>query len=236
MVDDGALRGHLRFDADRVRQFTRLEPRVISIHHGLKPDRLRVEAFLEASYAKAFGGHIARHYPTLMSIQDDQGTIHAAVGFRIAAGTPLFLEQYLDQPIETALGTSIGKPVARAAIAEIGNLASASPGASLFLFLALANHLHRQGCTHAAATATRGLRRSFARVGFQTERLAPAQASRLADGGVEWGSYYTQAPEVLAGSIAPALPALAQMLLAEPLDTPEVWPRLHPALSREFDL
>ncbi len=42
MVDDGALQGHLRFDADRLRRFTSLEPGVISIHHLLKPERLRV--------------------------------------------------------------------------------------------------------------------------------------------------------------------------------------------------
>lgn len=233
MLDDGAVSGRLRFDADRVRRFTTLEPRVISIHHRQAPERLRVEAFLEASYATAFQGRIRQHYPTLMSIQDRRGVIHAAVGFRLAAQEPLFLEQYLDAPVEAAMAEALGGITLRPAIAEIGNLASQSPGASLFLFLALANHLDRQGCTHAVATATRRLRRSFARVGFATERLARAEASRIANGGADWGTYYQQDPVVLAGPIAPALPALAHMLLAEPLETPEVWPRLHHAAVQE---
>jgi hypothetical protein len=234
MLDDGALRGSLRFDADRVRRFTTLEPRVISIHHRLRPERTRVEAFLEDRYAEAFQGRITHHYPTLMSIQDRGGVIHAAVGFRLAAREPLFLEQYLDAPIEAELSEGQGDAVPRHAVAEIGNLASQSPGASLFLFLALANHLHHQGCTHAAATATRRLRRGFARVGFATRRLAAANASRIAGGGADWGTYYENDPEVLAGPIAPALPALAHMLMAESLETPEVWPRLHPALVSEM--
>jgi hypothetical protein len=234
MLDDGAPRGSLWFDADRVRRFTALKPRVISIHHRLRPERTRAEAYLEARYAEAFQGHITHHYPTLMSIQDRDGVIHAVVGFRFAARAPLFLEHYLDRPIETSLSDSQGGAVPRHAIAEIGNLASQSPGASLFLFLALAKHLHHQGCTHAAATATRRLRRGFARVGFATRRLAQASASRIANGGADWGTYYENDPEVLAGPIAPALPALAHMLLTEPLGTPNVWPRLHPTLGSEI--
>ena len=233
MLDDGAPRGSFRFDADRVRRFTALEPRVISIHHRLQPERTRVETYLETRYAEAFQGRITRHYPTLMSIQDRDGVIHAAVGFRFAARAPLFLEHYLDRPIEAVLSGGQGDAVPRHAIAEIGNLASQSPGASLFLFLALANHLYHQGCTHAAATATRRLRRGFARVGFATRRLASADASRIANGGADWGTYYQNDPEVLAGPIAPALPALAHMLLTEPLEAPEVWPRLHPAFKAE---
>jgi hypothetical protein len=231
MVDDGALQGCLRFDADRVRRFTSLEPGVISIHHLLQPERLRVEAFLEAAYAKAFDGRIRSHYPTLMSVQDRQGNIHAAVGFRLAAQAPLFLEQYLDAPVETELQTRFAAPLPRAQVAEIGNLASDSPGASLFLFLALARHLDRQGCTHAVATATRQLRRSFARVGFATELLTRAEPARLPDQGADWGAYYSRDPEVLAGAIAPALPALAQMLLADPIAACGVLPRLHPDLG-----
>lgn len=233
MVDDGALQGRLQFDAERVRRFTSVEPRVISIHHLLAPERLRVEAFLEAAYDRAFQGRIRNHYPTLMSVQDRQGTILAAVGFRFASLGPLFLEQYLDEPVEAAMSARLAVPTDRAAIAEIGNLASESPGASLFLFLALARHLDQRGCTHAVATATRQLRRSFARVGFATQPLTRAEPGRLGGGAADWGAYYSRDPEVLAGAIAPALPALAQMLTADPIAEADVIPRLHPACREE---
>jgi hypothetical protein len=194
----------------------------------MQPERLRVEAYIEAAYASAFNGVIRRHYPTLMSVQDGEGRIHAAVGFRFAATEPLFLEQYLDNLVEAAITRGLGEPVARCRVAEIGNLASDSAGASMFLFLALARHLDQNGCTHAVATATRQLRRSFGRVGFETKVLTRAEPSRLGEAATEWGGYYERDPEVLAGAIGPALRPLSQMLVAEPVGIPDIHPRLHP--------
>ena len=229
MLDDGAMRGSLRFDEARMRRFTGLAPKVISIHHLMRPERLRVAAYLEAAYASAFNGVIRRHYPTLMSVQDGEGRIHAAVGFRFAAEEPLFLEQYLDDPVEAAIARELGEPVRRHGVAEIGNLGSGSVGASIFLFLALARHLDQNGCTHAVATATRQLRRSFGRVGFETRVLTRAEPSRLGKAATEWGAYYDRDPEVLAGAIGPALRPLSQMLVSEPVEIQDIRPRLHPA-------
>jgi hypothetical protein len=231
MMSDGAAVGHLRFDADRVRRFTSVEPRVISLHHHFQPERSRVEAYIEATYAEAFSGRIRAHYPTLMSVQDAHGEIHAAVGFRLAASAPLFLERYLDDPVETAIAKAKGAAIDRAGVAEIGNLASKSAGASLFLFMALARHLHQLGCDHAVATATRQLRRTFSRVGFPTARLTTADPTRLGAEAGDWGGYYARDPEVLAGPIAPALEPLAQLLLAEPPAIDAPCSRLHPSLG-----
>lgn len=231
MMSDGAAVGSLRFDADRVRRFTSVEPRVISLHHHFQPERSRVEAYIEATYAEAFSGRIRAHYPTLMSVQDAYGEIHAAVGFRLAAHAPLFLERYLDDAIETAIGKATGGAISRSGVAEIGNLASKSAGASLFLFMALARHLHQLGCDHAVATATRQLRRTFGRVGFPTERLTTADPARLGAEAGDWGGYYARDPEVLAGPIAPALEPLTQLLLAEPPAIDAPCSRLHPNLE-----
>lgn len=187
----------------------------MSIHfHGVaNPHRRRVEAYAEATYERAFEGHIRGHYPNMMSLEGQDGTIHATVGFRIADQGPLYLEYYLDAPIEQAVGQSLGTHVQRRQIAEIGNLASNRPGASLFLFMALAKHLDQQACTHAVATATRQLRRTFRRLDFDTQLLAPAMASRLGDDALDWGGYYSRDPEVLFGAIAPALPRLGRILI-----------------------
>lgn len=233
MMDDGAPVGSLRFDADRLRRFTSVEPRVISIHHRFRPERRRVEAYIETTYAEAFDGRIRAHYPTLMSVQDARGDIHAAVGFRRAGEEPLFLERYLDEPVEVALAAAAKASVARPGVAEIGNLASRSAGASLFLFMALARHLRRLGCDHAVATATRQLRRTFARVGFPTVRLTTADPARLGPEAGDWGGYYQRDPEVLAGPIAPALAPLAQLLLVEPPAIEEPCSRLHPYLGAD---
>jgi hypothetical protein len=233
MMNDGARVGSLRFDADRVRRFTSVEPRVISIHHHFRPERKRVEAYIEATYAQVYDGRIRAHYPTLMSVQDAHGEIHAAVGFRLAGDEPLFLERYLDDPIERALTSAMDATVQRSDVAEIGNLASGSAGASLFLFMALARYLDQVGCEYAVATATRQLRRTFGRVGFPTRRLTTADPARLGDEARDWGGYYERDPEVLAGAIAPALEPLAHLLLVESPAIPGACARLHPQLGAD---
>jgi Thermostable hemolysin len=227
MVDDGAVRGHLRLDAEMVRRVTSVEPRTISIHQRMRPERLRVEAYLEAAYDEAFQGRISRHFPTLMSVQDADGVIHAAVGFRLACAESLFLERYLDAPVEVAASAALGEEIDRLGVVEIGNLASTGAGASLFLFLALAGHLHDKGATHAVATATRQLRRSFARVGFATAQLTRADPSRLGDAAAEWGAYYQRDPAVLVGAIGPALEPLGRLLARAPA-ADDMRPWLHP--------
>ena len=184
----------------------------VTVHGPGAAGREPVEAFLEAAYDRAFDGRIRRHYPFLMSVRDRQGAVQAAVGYRPGGPGPMFLEQYLDVPIETALIEKFGPVSGRAAVVEIGNLASRSAGASLFLFLTLARRLHARGCTHAVATATRQLRRLFKRIGFETQPLVRAEPVRLVGGAADWGAYYRRDPEVRAGLIAQALPVLERLI------------------------
>ena len=81
-----------------------LFPKIIRFDDPSQAERRRVERFIEAAYADAYGSRIPAHYPTLMSVQDESGAIYAAVGFRPAAEERLFLEQYLTAPVEKVLG------------------------------------------------------------------------------------------------------------------------------------
>jgi hypothetical protein len=178
--------------------------RVIRFDDPHQAERRRVEAFIEDSYASAWGSQISVHYPTLMSVQDEKGEIYAVVGFRSAAEEPLFLEQYLDAPVESALTALLGVAVGRGAVVEIGSLASNGRGATIFLFAALARHLMATGAEFAVATATDALRGIFHRAGLGSLKLATANPDRLRDHGLSWGAYYQANPEVLAGSICAA--------------------------------
>jgi hypothetical protein len=188
------------------------EQRKIVVYCRAHSDRGPVEAYIDTAYGRAFGGRIRDHYPTLIALLGPVGGVEAAVGVRMASLSGLFLEQYLDIPVEAAVERAFGHAVERARIAEIGNLASSGPLASLELFLGLARHLDAVGCTHAAATAINSLRRCFARSGLITRSLAQAESARLAAGADDWGSYYEREPEVLAGPIGPCIPVLAEML------------------------
>lgn len=224
------VQGTLFMDRERVGNLTSLIPSAISLTHLAGPDRAEVEAFIEQVYARRFRSVIARHYPTLMNVHDQHGRVAAAVGVRLAADEPLFLERYLDQPVESALAPAMHDAISRGSIVEIGNLASTSRGASVFLFVTLAAYLRQQQLTHAVVTGTKALRRSFALFGFDFVDLGTANPEALPDGGASWGSYYTRDPKVLGGAIAPACARLEPYLPTEKNgDMKRLFARLHHA-------
>lgn len=201
-------------------------PSIISITHNFYPERQRVEAFIEKIFAKNYGAHISKHYPTLMSVRNREGEILAAVGFRMAAQFPLFLEQYLEQPIEDEISMAAGQEVNRPMIAEVGSLASTGSGASIYLYLMLVDYLRRHNIRYPVATLTKSLTRTFQRFGIETHNLGIAQASALnAEEAQHWGSYYDTDPHVLTASIRSVEENLAHYLPQYSAGT--FFPRLH---------
>lgn len=203
-----------------------LSSRIIRFDDPCRDERRRVERFIEDTYAEAYGGQIHAHYPTLMSVQDEAGVLYAAVGFRHAAEAPLFLEQYLESPVEAVLAHAIGTHVDRVHVVEIGGLASSGQGATVFLFAAMACHLQKEGLRFAVATATDELRRIFHKAGLGALQIAKADPRRLEDGGGSWGAYYQTDPVVLAGSIDAATTPLDHFSRTAPVGR-AVRTRLH---------
>jgi hypothetical protein len=180
----------------------RLEPL-----HRTHPQRRAFEEFIAARFARAYGARLTHFLPHLLGVKDGLGRWQAAAGYAAAGAQPLFLEQYLDQPVEQALAAAIGAPIARGSVVEVGNLAANSAGMARALIPQLARHLHRMGYRWVAFTATRALRNSFHRLGLKPVPIAAADPARLADGGAHWGSYYDQDPVVVAGKISLGLRA-----------------------------
>lgn len=206
--------GVLLVDDARMRALTNLSPRCIQITR--KDDRhSSQDSLVRAAYAQAYGATVACSYPQLMSVYGAGDALLATVGFRAAGREPLFLERYLSEPIELALQESLGRPIERDAIVEIGSLASGGRGASLFLFVALAAFLKQQGYAYAAVTATDTLRKTFDFFGFDSVELADADPTLLPDSGASWGSYYDCRPKVLAGAIAPSARRIERFLPPE---------------------
>lgn len=180
----------------------RLEPM-----HRTHPQRPSFEAFIAARFGRAYGARLTHFLPHLLGVRDGLERWQAAAGYAAAGVQELFLEQYLDEPVERTLGRAVGRPVARNDVVEVGNLAAVSAGMARALIPLLARHLHRMGYRWVAFTATRALRNSFHRLGLQPLVLAPADPARLPDGGVSWGSYYAQDPVVMGGRISLGLRA-----------------------------
>ena len=82
-------------------------------------DRAEIEQFIGEAFRQAYGAKLRRFKPCLMSLRDQDNKLVAACGCISAALEPLFLETYLDQPIEAALSERIGFPIDRNDIVEV---------------------------------------------------------------------------------------------------------------------
>jgi hypothetical protein len=162
------------------------------------------KSFIADVFQRRYGAEVTAFAPNLMLLEQHERII-AAAGWRPADTEALFLERYLDIPVEQAVARLAGQPVQRERIVEVGNLAAEKPGATIHLVRTLAAHLHQLGYEWVVSTVTTELAGIFARLGLPPLALAPADPARLGAGAAAWGRYYDTAPVVVAGRIRPAL-------------------------------
>ncbi len=161
-------------------------------------------------YRDVFGATLAPSFASYMhrGCNNEHG---AALGYKRAGSEALFLEAYLDEPIEEIVSRIVGKTIARDRIVEIGNFAADNVMAMVSLWGAAANDLAGLS-EYAVATLTLPLRKMFARIGVPVIPVAPALAGRLPHGDSDWGSYYQLDPWVCTGNIAEGQNALTAFL------------------------
>ena len=158
-----------------------------------------VRQLIADRYASVHDARPAIDYPSYCVIDGPEGP-RAALGYRRADEGTLFLERYLDRPIELILGHQLGRPVARRNIVEIGDHASAQPQATVALWAAAAELL-KDEADIAVAVVTAPLRSMFRRIGLTFHEIAPACSERLGRHAADWGDYYAADPVVCAGDI-----------------------------------
>jgi hypothetical protein len=170
--------------------------------------RPAIEAFIRGIYAKRFGASPTRFAPTLVGLTHEQHGLVAVAGHRRAAHSALFLERYLDAPVEQLLNPQ--SPPQREKIVEVGHLAASRPGEGLRLIMLMGPYLQTQGLDWVVSTLTSELRHLFLRIGVTPMALGRADASALGGEAGEWGSYYEHHPVVVAGYLPQALQQLAR--------------------------
>lgn len=180
------------------------------------PQRAEVEDFIRRVYRSRYGADVTTFAPVLVGLHDTDGTLLAAAGYRSAAAGALFLERYLDAPIERCLAPDGAATPARERIVEVGHLAGDRAGAGRRLVLLLAPHLAAAGHQWVVSTLTQELRHLFVRLGIAPLALGVADPALLGDDAARWGTYYDHRPVVLAGQLEPALQALARRHRLEP--------------------
>ncbi len=168
------------------------------------PRRDEAERFIQSVFLRHHAARVTSFAPELLLIETPEQVL-AAAGWRGAGEQPLFLERYLDDPVEVLLARLTGQPLSRDRVVEVGHLASEKPGASLHVIVALARHLAQSGYEWVVFTATRELVRLFTRLGLPLLALAKADPARLGDAAKAWGRYYDTQPVVVAGRIRQGL-------------------------------
>lgn len=168
------------------------------------PGRDGIERFVAERFAAVHGARVGRFMPALLGLQDWRGTLRCALGYRPAAGEALFLEQYLDQPIELAIrdacrGDAVPAPVERQRIVEVGHLAGRGCRAALHLVAQLPRFLVARGYDWITFTATLRVREVLATFDAPLLDLGPADPARLRLRDDDWGRYYDTQPRVMAG-------------------------------------
>ncbi|TNF61168.1 MAG: hypothetical protein EP306_07275 [Burkholderiales bacterium] len=188
----------------------------------VEPDddmRPGIEAFIARVYARRYGARVSRFAPCLAGLRDPlSGEWLAAAGFRHADEAPLFLERYLDAPVEVVLGRHQGQAVRRQDIVEVGHLAAGQAGAGRLLIPLLGRHLAAGPTRWVVSTLTRELRHLFVRMGVTPLALANAAPAAVGAGLADWGSYYEHGPVVLAGRLDVALRLMQRHGAAGPAD------------------
>ncbi len=220
--ENGFKTGQLCFSKSFLPNKIKARPSFISIVPAFAKERKAVENFITDIYARSYGAKINIYYPVLLSISDEHGVLLAATGFRPAQQEQLFLEQYLQEPIDAVLNTP------RKKIVEIGNLASDGGGASLYLFAALATYLYNNGYEQAVVTSTGFLEKRFSQMGLQPKRLAIADPALLISQDENWGTYYDTQPRVISGSIEEGYKSIRRRLgIKYHACHPRLFQRLH---------
>jgi len=171
------------------------------------PRREAVEQFIARRFLEAHGARLNCFMPHLIALFDAAGEVLAAVGMRAADDEALFLEYYLDTPVEQAIAgkvefSGIVGTGMRSRIAEIGNLASIDRRASRELFKLLTQQLQADNFEWAVFTGCSSLQRMFKVLGIETICLGRALQSQLPRDQQTWGSYYEDSPRVVAGRVS----------------------------------
>lgn len=179
-------------------------------------NKKELESFIGSTFSEHYDAELLHFYPYLFGAYDEFNKPYAAVGYRIAAEQRLFLEQYLDKPIEEYLSdlyscspqVSLNPQLNREHIIEIGNLAASKPGACRKLFQLLTQYFCSSNYKWIVFTGTRTVRVVLKRMRLRAYPIAPASLKDIeASKQKSWGSYYDQEPMVMVMPINQTLPS-----------------------------
>ncbi|MFT4939015.1 MAG: hypothetical protein ACI88A_002047 [Paraglaciecola sp.] len=155
--------------------------------------RDELQRFIQSGFAREYNANVREFMPRLMAV--DTFGLKAVLGLR-SAREPLFIEQYLDYPVEGYFAKQA--PLSRTEILEIGNLVSHNRLHTTRLFMLTAISAIDSGFRFLVFSATGNVARLLSAYGLPLTRLQIADGKKLGDKQRYWGSYYQTDPQVMA--------------------------------------
>jgi hypothetical protein len=172
--------------------------------------RPELEQYVRDAFAAKHGATVRTFMPTLLAFRDRHDALRGVVGLRGAHEEALYLEQYLDLPVEQAIERQVrlrdgsAAAVRREQVVEVGNLAGANCRAAVRMVAQLPACLVAQRYEWIVFTATSTVQQILAGFGAPLIELAQADARSVAGGNDDWGRYYQTRPRVYAGRLSDA--------------------------------
>lgn len=171
--------------------------------------RVDLERFIAEKYRQIHNAQLNEYLPLLFGIRHNTELV-GAVGMRPGLYRPMFLEQYLDLPIEQQVAAFSNQPVDRCSLVEIGNLAIARKGYGPLLMAMMTAVLAEAGYEWMVFTVTEQVERLIRRLGFKPHYLKGAEPDRLVGDQSLWGSYYENNPRVMVGKLETAMAVITK--------------------------
>jgi len=194
--------------------------------------RTTLQNYIQQEYQREFNAVIPHFLPYILGLYRADGVLIGACGLNPATAGALYLERYLDQPVEQVASSRLNKPISRDGLVEIGNFACAESGNARTMFAALCRLLFENRLEFVVFTGTHKLRNVFHHLHLVPVELAAALPEQIGEEAMLWGNYYLGAPRVMVGDLSQGFRILSKssMLLSLFGPMPVIFPQTQKAM------
>ena len=170
----------------------------ISMARSLDKDRSDMQQFISHNFYQAYKAQVDHFADLLIGCKSNEDHHWMATfGMSNLADKKAYLEQYLDQPIESHIAFMTGQKVERSEIFELGNLAADYPGATRRLIKKMTSMIYNQGGRWVVFTANNLVLNAFHKLDLNPQVISEADPDLLPNQGINWGKCYETKPQVM---------------------------------------
>jgi hypothetical protein len=162
--------------------------------------RASLESRIRSGFGMHFDACIEGFMPSFVHYRHASGAT-GVLGIRRAADEPLFLESYLNVPVESIIAEVTGTSPGRDRIAEVGQFVVDDRDIVGSFFRDLVPFLIENEFDWVCFTGTDRIRALLARIGFHGLPIARAEKTRVCHSADRWGRYYDFDPIVILGKL-----------------------------------